>query len=478
VSGRLATELHDQLGHPVIDIDGHNIEYFPALADYLRDEGVDLASPQMSRLLPGSFGPYREWHQLSPAERASFRVARPPWWGSPARNTRDLATALFPALLYERLDEFGIDVSVIYPSVGLIYLHLDDEAERRGACRALNRHNAEAFAPFADRLVPVAAIPMHTPDEAIAGLEHAVHELGFKAVLLAGYVQRPAPAVADPRSELDRWALWLDMYGIDSTYDYDPVWSKCRELGVSVAFHSGSIGWGSRQSISNYMFNHIGHLAEGQHALCKSLFMGGVTRRFPELNFAFLEGGVAWAASLYADLIGHWEKRNVGAMGALDPANIDYELFSQLLGRYAGAWREARLDRSTSRSKEDPATLDEWGPCGIKQPEDIRDLFVPRFFFGCEADDPLNSAAFNTKVNPMGARLQAMFGSDIAHWDVPDMAAVLGEAWETVEHQLLTEADFREFVFTNPVRFYTRANPGFFHGTVVEADVDRLVATV
>ena len=41
--------------------------------------------------------------------------------------------------MYERLDEFGIDVSVIYPSLGLIFMHLDDEHERRGACRALNR---------------------------------------------------------------------------------------------------------------------------------------------------------------------------------------------------------------------------------------------------------------------------------------------------------------------------------------------------
>ena len=59
-----------------------------------------------------------------------------------------------------------------------------------------------------------------------------------------------------------------------------------------------------------------------------------------------------------------------------------------------------------------------------------------------------------------------MFGSDIAHWDVPDMAEVLEEAWEMVEHGWITEADFRDFMFTNPVRFYTRTNPEFFNGTV------------
>jgi predicted TIM-barrel fold metal-dependent hydrolase len=472
-SSENSRSIRERLDHPVIDIDGHCIEFFPGLAPYLRDEGVDLESPSLRRLLPPYFGPDTDWHALSASERADARAARPPWWGSPARNTRDLATAMFPGLLYERLDELGIDVSVVYPSVGLAFLHLWEEAERRGACRALNRANAATFADYADRLVPVAAIPMHTPDEAIAELEHAVGTLGFKAVLLAGYVQRPVRTVVDAHPDLAPWLTWLDMYGIDSAYDYDPVWQKCVDLGVAVAFHSGSIGWGSRRSISSYMYNHIGHLAEGQHALCKSLFLGGVTRRFPELNFAFLEGGVAWAATLLSDLIGHWEKRNRVALAHLDPAAIDKTLFFELMDQYGGALVAGSEPMRVSRPREDPALLDEFAACEIETAHDIVDGFVPRFFFGCEADDPLTSSAFNTKVNPFGSRLGAMFGSDVAHWDVPDMSEVLEEAWEMVDHGWIDETDFRDFVFTNPVRFFTRANPAFFDGTVVEHDVAR-----
>ena len=62
-----------------------------------------------------------------------------------------------------------------------------------------------------------------------------------------------------------------------------------------------------------------------------------------------------------------------------------------------------------------------------------------------------------------------MFGSDIAHWDVPDMADVLDEAWEMVEHGLLDEAEFRDVHVREPGRFYTGTNPDFFKGTVVEA---------
>ena len=85
--------------------------------------------------------------------------------------------------------------------------------------------------------------------------------------------------------------------------------------------------------------------------------------------------------------------------------------------------------------------------------------------------------AFNTKANPFGARFNAMFGSDISHWDVPVMADVLGEVYEMVEHDLFTDADLRDFVFTNPVRFYTRGNPDFFAGTAVEGAVAGVLAS-
>ena len=77
----------------------------------------------------------------------------------------------------------------------------------------------------------------------------------------------------------------------------------------------------------------------------------------------------------------------------------------------------------------------------------------------------MTSLAFNTAVNPFGAELKAMMGSDIAHWDVPDMSEVLAEAWEMVDHGWIDEAAFKQFTFSNPARFYTRTNPGFFKGT-------------
>jgi len=471
-----SAEVRGRLRHPVIDVDGHMAEHFPTLAPYLEREGLSLDHPSLRRMLPPYGGTDRTWHEQTPAERAATRTPRGPWWSSPAGHTVDLATALFPELLHERLDELGLDFGVVYPSLGLVFLHTPDERYRRGTCRALNRANAEAFAPFADRLTPVAAIPMHTPGEAVAELEYAVRTLGFKAVLCAGYVQRPFEALAGADPDVSRYAFWLDQFGVDSAYDYDPVWTTAQELGVSVAFHSGFIGMTPYRSPSSYVFNHLSMLAEGQQSLAKSLFLGGVTRRFPGLNFAFLEGGVAWAAALYCDLIGHWEKRNLAALRrTLDPALVDRRLLGEMTARYApGAARTA--GGLLGRPPEPEDLLDEWAACGMEQAEDVKTLFVDPFYFGCEADDPLTSVAFNTAVNPFGAELHAMMGSDIAHWDVPDMAGVLAEAWEMVERGWTDEAAFERFVFANPVRFYTGTNPSFFSGTVVEAAVADFLA--
>jgi hypothetical protein len=56
------------------------------------------------------------------------------------------------------------------------------------------------------------------------------------------------------------------------------------------------------------------------------------------------------------------------------------------------------------------------------------------------------------------------------------MGGILLEAHELVEDGHLSEADFRDFVFGNPVRFYTSGNRDFFRGTRVEAAAEALLA--
>ena len=52
------------------------------------------------------------------------------------------------------------------------------------------------------------------------------------------------------------------------------------------------------------------------------------------------------------------------------------------------------------------------------------------------------SVAFNRRLNPLGATLKPVFGSDIGHWDVLDAASVLTEAWGLVTPNCMTPDEF------------------------------------
>ncbi len=65
--------------------------------------------------------------------------AMPSWWGWQTAGVRDRATSHLPALLYERLDELGIDFTILYPSMALGYFEVTDEELSSVLCRAVNR---------------------------------------------------------------------------------------------------------------------------------------------------------------------------------------------------------------------------------------------------------------------------------------------------------------------------------------------------
>jgi len=57
------------------------------------------------------------------------------------------------------------------------------------------------------------------------------------------------------------------------------------------------------------------------------------------------------------------------------------------------------------------------------------------------------------------------------------MTEVTEEAYELVEEGLISENDFCDFVFTNPAELWTGMNPDFFKKTVVEKEINSLLAS-
>ena len=480
--------LRERLGYPVIDTDWHTIEFGPLLEDYIAKYGSPALVDEFRVTINRGFGQLsNHWYELTPQQRREQRAVRPPWWALPAKNTFDLATASLPRLLHERLPEFGTDYAILFPNISTFAVHIGKEDLRRAVIRAANHYHADLYRAYSDRLTPVAAIPLHTPQEGIEELEFAIKELGLKVALIPGNLKRPIKAIADKypakdHPDLGRHTGWLDTFGVDSEYDYDPFWAKAVELKTNLTTHSAGMGWTSRASVSNYMYNHIGHFASASEALAKSLFFSGATRRFPQLRVGFLEGGAAWGAGLYADLVGHFEKRGGGAVENYNPERIDADLLYKLYREYGEENIQGRLGdlksvlggalglaNNSRRQGNAPGERDDFSAAGIARIEDIRDQYVPNFYFGGEADDPTVSYAFNTKINPLGAKLNAFWATDSGHWDVPELTQTLSNTWKLVEGGAISEENFRDLTFAHPYRFYAEHNPEFFKGTAVEA---------
>ena len=74
--------MAETFDHPVIDSDGHTVEFMPALLDVLRD----VAGPEVTQRYVEFFERgFLGWYDLSPSERAERRAVRGPWWALPAR---------------------------------------------------------------------------------------------------------------------------------------------------------------------------------------------------------------------------------------------------------------------------------------------------------------------------------------------------------------------------------------------------------
>lgn len=471
-----------QLSHPVIDGDGHWLEPVPIFLDYLRQVGGPSIVDRFTRQATEA-----GWYDMSPQERLDARLKRPTWWGEPA-NSLDRATAMIPKLFYNRLDDFGIDFAVVYTSLGLFYVSNPDDELRQATARAVNLMNADVFRPYAHRMTPAAVIPIYTPQEAITEATYAVQELGMKAIMIANHVRRPIPNYIREESNTAHVTHYIDSLALESAYDYDPFWSTCAHLKVAITAHSGSMGWEGRGSVNNFTYNHIGHFANASHAFAKALVLGGILNRFPHLRFGLLEGGIGWACNLLTDLMAHWEKRHGKALNAnVRPTNLNIQQMAEFFTQYGGDTYAAKLDELMESlstvtplhslkalvERESSHELDDFAAAGVDSAEALQAQFANQLYFGCEADDVMTAWAFS-KYH----RLNPVFSSDVGHFDVVDMREVLEEAYEMVERDLMSEENFREFVFTNAANLHTSLNPDFFKNTVVEDAVAQLPTNI
>ena len=90
------------------------------------------------------------------------------------------------------------------------------------------------------------------------------------------------------------------------------------------------------------MLQAIVYLCGANQAFARGVFLGGLVRRYPSLNFGFMEGGVSWACQLCADMIEHWEKRRPA--GLQNPNNTNIAEMHDFIAKYGDPKLKASAD--------------------------------------------------------------------------------------------------------------------------------------
>ena len=182
------------------------------------------------------------------------------------------------------MDTEGIDIAVLYPSIGLFLEAIEDPALAEASCRVYNDWLADYCRAAPGRLTGIAAIPMQDVNAAVRELRRACGELDMRGAFI-----RPNPC---------RLRALHDPY-------FDPFWAAAAEIGAPIGLHPSGAGDlpGAFQGLRLdapimghpsifFIDNYIGF----SHLVC-----GGVLERHPKLTIVVLEAGGGWLA--------HWFDR-------------------------------------------------------------------------------------------------------------------------------------------------------------------------
>jgi predicted TIM-barrel fold metal-dependent hydrolase len=198
--------------------------------------------------------------------------------GNVGRNTPQAARELsdVPARL-KHMDELGVNIHVLYPTLFLIPLTPRPEVEL-ALCRSYNRWLADIWKQAKERLRWAAVVPFLTMDQALAEARFA-KENGACGIFMRG-------------TEGD--LLLSDAY-------FFPLYEEASRLDMPVCVHAAN---GSATLYNYYKYESVGFSKFKLNCVgaFHSLVMDRIPDRFPRLKLGFLEISAEWLPYVYTDL--------------------------------------------------------------------------------------------------------------------------------------------------------------------------------
>lgn len=299
---QLTTELQDIR---VIDADTHVIEPPDLWTSRLPKSFAD-AVPRVD-INPGTG--HNHWkigqtwlHPVGFLNQAGW-ADYPPFAPSELEET-DPAGYLAPIRL-ERMDEYGIDVQLLYPNVigfqAPLFMELGDKLSLE-CTSAYNDFLSDWCAADRRRLIPIAMVPFWNTEAAVREMRRCA-DLGFRGVLFANKYERIGlPNFCDPH--------------------WDTIYQAASDLDLSINYH---IGFASPEFGANISADGINerkqdveakrpdraagaaHVFMGQYETLGRILTSGVLKRFPTLKFVSVESGFGYIPYYLEALDWHWQ---------------------------------------------------------------------------------------------------------------------------------------------------------------------------
>lgn len=248
---------------PVVDGDGHVMEDWEALLEYM-----PAAYRNSGRFKGRLFPPLDHLHSANLHELVpgAFKQVQADGW-------------------LEFMEDVGIDRAVLYTTGGLAVGKVINGDFAIDVCRAYNDWFHDAYLERSDRFQGLGLIPMQEPQEAVKELARIVGKLGFCGAMLPS----------------------TGLKGHLGSKEYWPVYAEADRLGCCMAVHGGAHEGLGMDYLTPYApINGLGH-PFGQMVCFAAFVFNGLFDRFPNMRVGFMEGGVGWLQTCLERFDRGWE---------------------------------------------------------------------------------------------------------------------------------------------------------------------------